>query len=270
MAIITSELETLLSTATVACQASFQESGFRQRNLRFYFELFREWASWDRSAPRAELQTTQFTRFLNELVREGHAKCVTRAPRSPYLLTRLGLIELLTRISQRNEAEPHHTFLFAFYFLRAYRDRLIRLVTREGSDFPTALQIELEALLDYRSLLSTKIKSLQKSIRKIKAGIENAESSSALSQNLFHRGIALEEIVREVEQKFPYEFHAEKPLHELIAEIPEEAKQWELETGNALRAKLLWKPALSVEQEFLRQLQQIEASLPQGANISSR
>ncbi|MCB0331338.1 MAG: hypothetical protein KDD70_16825 [Bdellovibrionales bacterium] len=253
--------QVLLSSAFVASHASFRERGFRQRDLRFYFELFCQWSEWGRPYSASQIQTTQLTRQIQSLIENGYVKKLNRSSRSPFLLTRLGLIEMLSRIVTLREDEAHGIFLFAFYFSKVYRERLIALVREEGKQFPVALQIELEALLDHRSMLDDKISSVKKRLRKLSRGLEDAEAASKLASNLFARNIPLSEVVKRVEESHPYEFNALKPLSELIVEIPPEAREWELEHGNALRAELLWKPAYALEEQFLKYLEGAKKSL---------
>ena len=254
----TNSHQVLLSSALVACHASFREQGFRQRDLRFYFELFARWAERGGVYDEEQIQITQLTRYLSDLAEQGYIKKLNRNSRSPFVLSRLGLIEMITRIVAPNDNQPHNVFYFAFYFIRVYRDRLIALVKEEGKQFPVALQVELEALLDYDSMLKEKISSVKKRLTKLSRGLEDALGSSKLAGNLMRRNIPLEEVIQQVEGKFPYEFNALKPLSELMKEIPPEARAFELEKGNALRVKMLWEPMYALEEQFLAQLNRLK------------
>lgn len=246
--------QVLLSSAVVACHATLREPGFRQRDLKFYFELFSYWSLGEGIESGIQVQTTQLTRLLSGLVDEGYAKRLSRSRAAPFRLTRLGLIAMLSRVVEVRENDPPQVFLFAYFFLRSYRSRLIELVQVQGNHFPAALRIELEALLDTDSMLESKIRSVEKEIRKLSEGVNDAEATSALSRRLFERGMSVSEVVSEVEKRYPYEFNSLKPLHELMAELPADTRAWELERGNELRSEMIWKPALSLQQSFLQEL----------------
>lgn len=244
----------LLSTALVACHASFQAKGFRQAKLNFYVELFHSWIYRGREQDALALQTTQITRFLEQLVKDGFILRVQGGKRSPYALSRMGLLEMLSRITEPRPDQLHQEFLFSYYFIRVYRDRLITLVRAKNALFPPAMQIELEALLDHATMLRNKIERQKIRLKKIFASINSAKASSQLAQNLLGRRTPLPEVIQELQGKYPYEFHALKSLQELISEIPVEARSFELSEGNTLRIALLWEPIYKMEEQFLHQL----------------
>lgn len=164
---------------------------------------------------------------------------------------------MLSRVVAQRPEDANETFLFALYFVRAYRDRLIDLVKAEGRQFPTALRIELEALLDWQSFLKEKIASKKRILKKLRQGVDDAQATSALTKKLLKQRLLLPEIISEVEKLYPYEFNSLKPLSELMEELPIDSRTWELEFGNIFRAQMLWEPAYRVEKTFLEQLERM-------------
>ncbi len=242
-----------MASATLAAHASFFEEGFRPRDIKFFVELFLNWSE-DVEAATHSLQNTQFSRFVSSLTREGFAKRTLKKGTPFFRLTRLGLLELLNRIiSSKNVFHPS-TALFRVCFVKSYRPRLEALVEREGAHFPHSLRIELATLLDVATLLHSEITRVERALKRVEQRIEDALKTSALTKNRLAGGVPFPEVVREVEDRYPYELNTMKPLEELIASIAPDQRQWELEEGNLIRAHTIWKPQRALLQALLGQL----------------
>jgi len=70
-------LNVYLEAATLAAHASFIETGFRVRDLRFFTELFRNWSD-DFDPTSVPFQNTQLCRYLDTLVVDGFARHASR------------------------------------------------------------------------------------------------------------------------------------------------------------------------------------------------
>jgi hypothetical protein len=81
--------------------------------------------------------------------------------------------------------------------------------------------------------------------------------TSALAKNRLASGVPFSEVVREVEDRYPYELNTMKHLEELIASIAPDQRQWELEEGNVIRAHTIWKPQRTLLQALLAQLKML-------------
>lgn len=229
-----------------------QSQGFRQKDVKFLIELFFNWAEL---IPQINnLQTTQVQRFLNNLVKEGFTRKLSKDKHPTYRLTRVGLIELLKRIVTPNKIIKLEDFLFINYFLENYRPRIEELVKLEGVQFPYALQVELEALFDTKKLLGEQIRLLEMEVKKIQNRIDHGYKSSSLATKLFNLNIELNLIVEEVEKFYPYDLNSQKPLSELISQIPTKTARWELTLGNINRANQLWAPLLKSRMAHLEVL----------------
>lgn len=250
-------LEIFIASATIAAHASFAQDGFRLRDLRFFSDLFLNWAE-DLDISHTPLQNTQLARFLSQLMKEGFARKGTKKGITLFQLTRLGLLELLHRIvSSKNTAHPSAA-LFRICFLKSYRPRLEALVAKEGAHFPPALKLEVTALLDLDTLVQDEIKRIERALKRIERRIEDAEKTSALTRNRLAAKVPFPDVVREVESRFPYELNTTKPLQELIASIAPDQRRWELEEGNVIRAKTLWEPQRALLRELLKQFRGME------------
>lgn len=253
-------LEIFIASATIASHASFAQDGFRLRDLRFFAELFLNWAE-DVDISHTSVQNTQLARYLTQLVDKGFAKKSAKKEMTVFRLTRLGLLELLHRIvSSTNVAHPS-TALFRICFLQSYRPRLEALVAREGEHFPLALKLEVTGLLDVDTLVRDEIKRIERALKRLEKRIEDSEKASALTRNRLAAKVPFAEVVAEVESRFPYELNTTKPLQELIASIAPDQRRWELEEGNEIRVKTLWAPQRALLRELLKQLRGIQESV---------
>lgn len=255
-ATIIKQLEIFTGSAVLAAHASNINAGFRQRDLRFFLELFMNWSE-DLLPVISRIQNTQLARYLSELIHDGYAKPSRGGSAPRYRLTRLGLLEILNRIIRENSSTSPGEFLFLIGFIRGYKERLMRLIAREGSQFPPSLQIEIQAILDVDALLAREASRLDRAIARMETRISDALKTGELVRNRLAAGVSFTEVVREAELKYPYELNSMKPLSELIAEIDPDQQRWELQEGNILRARVMWLPQLSILKEYRRQLQEL-------------
>lgn len=253
-------LEIFTASATLAAHASFNEQGFRLRDVRFFLELFLNWIE-DIDVSSHRIQNTQISRFISELVDDGFAKARDKSKLTVFRLTRLGILELLTRLVQSRNATHPSTTLFRICFLRSYRPWLERLVEQEGTLFPHSLKLELAALLDVKTLVAEEIKRVERAISRANRRIDDALQTVDLTKNRLSAHVPFSDVVEEVEAKYPYELNTMKPLRELIATIAPDQRRWELQEGNLIRVKTLWQPQRALLEELLKHLTALHGSL---------
>jgi hypothetical protein len=216
--------------------------GFRQKDVRFLLGLFLNWVDSTVKNVEESVHNTQISRYLDGLVRGGFASVKTGAGRKRYQLGRAGMLELVGRITRVPVQAPLEQFFFAHYFVKTYRARLTELVAAKENRLPRSLQLELEALLDPEEMRTQQLRAVQLEIRKLESRIQETLGAAALSAKLEKEGTAVEEMVRAVEQKFPYDLNNAKPMSELFHEVPPHLRGWELTVGNRNRAEILWGP----------------------------
>lgn len=256
--------EIFVAAATIAAHANCGEAGFRQRDVRFLIELFSNWVDISLQDGVLEVKNTQVQRFLEGLVADGSAKRVNRGTKQPvYRLSRLGLLDLLSRISNRPSGGRAEHFLFLHYFLCNYGPRIVELIRAEGRHFPTAMRLEIEALLDYRRLLEEEIRAVTREIRQLDERIDDAVRAGELATRLFAKGVPLDDVVLELEKKYPYELNNRKPLSELIGSVPADLGRWELTEGNLARPAQMWSPVRALFAAYLTALKKL-ADAPRG------
>lgn len=253
---LTGRFELFVASGVLAAHASGGDQGFRPRDVRFFAELFFNWVGHSIGEDLL-LQNTQISRYLGDLVDEGFLRKVKTGSFPHFRLSRVGLIELLTRLTSGERSYPREYFFFLLFFLEGYGSRLEELVKREGSQFPPSLRVELQALLDVETLVTAEIRRTERELKKIESRIDDANRISALIRKGMQGGLPFSELVKEVEERFPYEFNSRKPLVELIGSLVADQRVWELETGSLLRAKLIWTPQIEMLRQYLQRLKRI-------------
>src|SRR5436190_8135938 len=106
----------LIHAAVIAAEATGRDDGFRQRDVRFFVELFSNWLEPTTGDRALALHNTQVQRHLDVLTR---ARWATRVGRSPprFHLTPEGLEELLRRLVHRRDLTRLDEFFLVFHFI---------------------------------------------------------------------------------------------------------------------------------------------------------
>jgi len=246
-----------VAAAVIAAHASVSKEGFRQRDVRFLIELFTNWVEMTLGGQVLEVNNTQVQRYLDQLVAEGFARRFMRGKQPCYRLARTGLIELLNRILPQSFcAYPQH-FFFLYYFITNYRPRLEKLIEEEGKQFPIALKLEVQGLLDRDALVRHQLHFADLEMKKLNERINDAAKASELFSDLTKRGLSVVEATKEVEKLYPYELNSQKPLTELISSIPEDLARWEMQVGTVQRSKHVWQPTREMLQAYIKCLKQL-------------
>lgn len=254
--------ELFVAAATIAAHAfTAADGGFRQRDVRFLIELFSNWVERTIDGPVLMIGNTQVQRYLDELVSEGFCRKLSRKTRPKYRLSRLGLIELLQRITPGALYHPAEHFFFLHYFVSNYRPRIEKLIADEGKQFPPSLKIEVEALLDAEELLKQQLRYAEMEVQKQDIRIRDSVNGGRLAVKLYREGLCSEEVAVEIEKKYPYELNSQKPLSELINGLPPDLARWELETGMVKRVEHLWNPSRTMLMSYIQCLKKMLSSV---------
>jgi hypothetical protein len=254
---LTDRAELFIATATIAAHSTYNQEGFRQRDVRFYVELFSNWVELSFEKYSLSIQNTQLQRYLNNLVEQNLAKKISKKSPPHYRLTKSGFIELITRAVKKNYiSQPEH-FFFLYYFLKNYREQLLELVRSAGPEFTNTDRIDIESLLDIQKLLHSEIDEVKKCLARQKLRISDAHLTVKHVKKSISQKKSLLETVKEVQKAYPYELNSQKPLSELINQIPEEQRLWELTEGNLSRIQEVWTPGLALLELYDRLLRRL-------------
>ncbi len=251
--------ELVTTCAALAAQATTAPAGFRQRDLKFYLELFCNWLQYSISEEPIGVANMQVARYLRAICREGFCREVRARGQAPhYVLTRVGMVELLRLIvSQPIYKRPAFLF-FVEYFIDSYRDILLEMIKREGASFPPVLRLEVDSLLDLGRFRVEQRAQIEFELSKLELRIRDSRAMANLAERLEEEGKTFPEIAKQIERKYPYELNSQKPLSGLMANIPETQGRWELSTGGRARADILWQPIYELWQAYLKQLDSFE------------
>jgi hypothetical protein len=244
------ENEALVAAAIIAAEATLAEDGFRQRDVRFYFELFSNWLESTTGAWTLDLHNAQIQRYLDQLVRAGGAKRPRRTP-PRYQLTPDGLLSLLHTLTARHSLKRLDEFFLVFHILRAYGGRLRALTQKNGPLPSRALSLRVDELVDARAFVQREIAAVERELGRLSLRIEESHKTAELTRQLIAKGKPIEQVVSAVEQEFPYELNSRKPLSELLTQLPPAFRVPELSDIAAQRADDLWRPTLALLSAYL-------------------
>lgn len=234
--------ELFFTAAVLAGHFNFREEGFRQKDIRFLIELFSNWMEATLGDLSLEIHNVQISRYLQTLTEKNHAKKVSQKQTPCYQLTRTGLVQLLSGIVGKPNFLPLEQVFFIFYFLKSYGKIFDDLLQREGYHFSPSLRAELVALRTPELLVQNQLRFLDKELAKLTSRIHEARDAAVVGETILGKGGKVEEVVKEIQKRFPYELNSRKPLKDLIGEVPEPFRAWEMTQGLRNRAQLLWEP----------------------------
>jgi hypothetical protein len=226
----------IVTAAVIAAQATGSD-GFRQRDVRFFIELFSNWLEPTTGAHTLPVHNTQVQRHLNGLTKARLAQRVGRSP-PRFHLTPDGLVELLRRLVLRHDLMRLDEFLLVFHILDAYGARLRAMAVRGSRLFA----LDLDQLVDPARLLARERERVAHERAKLAVRCEESRKTGALARAAIARAAPIDAVIREVEGRYPYELNSQKSLTELLSALPESWQREELVVNAERRADRFWEP----------------------------
>lgn len=252
--------EPILCASVIAAQAVvLGEDGFRQRDVRFFMELFSNWLESTTGSWALTVHNVQVQRHLDLLSKVGWAKRVARKP-PKYRLTPEGLVELIGRLGRRDDLRRLDEFFLVFHFFGAYGDRLKMLVDRSGPLASRTLARDIAELIDPAALVRRERATVRRAIARLSARAEESVKMSDLSRRLLSSGKTLDETIGTLEREHAYELNSQKPLTELLAGLPEPWRRVEVDQAARHRATKLWGATRELLVEYDRILEGLTKS----------
>lgn len=239
---VESSFQPFFVAATIAAHFNHRRSGFRLRDARFIIELFSNWMKATSGEATLPIQNIQVSRYLSALEKKGFLKSSGAGQRTRYRLTRSGITGLLGELVGRPYYLPLEHFYFVFFFLKSYGTLLDRWIQEDEQLVGRSLSVEMKFLRDPTPVVQNQLRYLEKESETLAARIEDALGAAKLGESVLSKGGKLEDAVMQVHKKFPYDLTMQKPLPDLMRDIPNELRQWELTTGMRQRAEVLWRP----------------------------
>ena len=248
--------ELFINTALLAAHSSASQ-GFRMRDVSFFIDLFQSWVETSIVPTAKRPQRVQIKRLFESLTEQGLLKLMPRKVRPEFRLTRPGLLQVLSELVDKQDLPKGPYFFFLYNFIKAYGSRIMNLFGDSGEVIPYSYRLELERLTDASSLLKTEIARTEESLKRIDRRIEDARKSSHLMVKELKGSGSLEQAILKVQALYPYELNHQKPLSELISEIPLDQRKWEMTEGNVQRIKYIWEPERNLLLTYMRQLKSL-------------
>src|SRR5260221_5820936 len=233
--------EPIVTAAVIAAQATGQSEGFRQRDVRFFIELFSNWLESTTGDRALSLHNTQVQRHLEVLTRARWARRVGRTP-PRWHLTPEGLAELLRRLVHRRNLMRMDEFFLVFHFVDAYGARLRAMAAHGGSLASKLLLVDLSELLDPVRLVERERERVAREAVRLAIRSEESRLTSELTRTRLSSGMPLAEGINEIEQRYPYELNSQKPLREILSALPDPWRREELADITELRSQRFWEP----------------------------
>jgi hypothetical protein len=248
------ERQKLFINAALLAAHSSAPHGFRMRDVSFFIDLFQSWVETSIVPTVKRPERVQIKRLCESYTQQGLLKLLPRKARPEFKLTRPGLLQVLSELVDKQDLPKGPYFFFLYYFIKAYGNRIMNLFSDVGETIPYAYRLELERLTDAASLLKTEILRTEEGLRRIDRRISDAKNSAQLMVKELKSRSTLEDAILKVQSLYPYELNHQKPLSELIAEIPTDQRKWEMTDGNVQRIENIWEPERSLLLVYMKQL----------------
>jgi hypothetical protein len=215
-------------------------SGFRQKEIRFFGELFSNWIQVGGIGAVYNIHNTQILRFITSLLKNGYARAVHQKKPQHYLLTRIGLYEIVNNLVNRSYLSDRFQCILVWYILKSYTPHIQDVIRKAGSGFSKAHVIEMEQLLDRKVFLERQIRYASLEVARLEERIKSAKDIVKEVSNLQNTGNGLQKWIEVVAKNHPYELNPQKPFRTLLSTLPEEIITWELTSGSALRGEIIF------------------------------
>jgi hypothetical protein len=240
-----------VAAGTLAAYSSSLKMGFRQKEVRFFTELFSNWMDLTLPSAILDLENTQIKRYIESLVELGFAKKKAKSRPPAYLLTRGGIIQLIEQLRYpKFWSHPAYLF-FVYFFIKAYGPRIINLLEGGDTPLPNTFKLEIERLLDANTMKKEQINILERKLNDLENRVSESLNSSLFATQEIRLGVKKDELFKKIEKINPYQLSNQVPLSKLLNSLSTEQALWEVSQGGELRASLMWKPLHELLKSYL-------------------
>lgn len=241
-------------------------AGFQQRDVRFFYLLFRNWLEVDVRQPGADLDLTQVRRACEALAARGRLRSMPRrrrggrTPRERYQLTLAGVTALVDQLVAPSPTRSFEESLFVVMFAGSYRAHVIRRV--EQASAPVARKHVARAL-DPKTIITGLRRELRRQIDDLEERIAGGEQLRAAAERALAEGADDREVARMMERLSTYQLHNVRPLGELLLSLPTDVRRHEMTVGITARRDVIFQPLL----ELTRAQDRVLAAIDQSRSI---
>lgn len=256
-------MTSLLTAALLAADlaASTERPGFQQRDVRFFYLLFRNWLEVDVRQPGADIDLTQIRRACERLAARGRLRALPvrrrggRVPRTRHVLTLAGVIALVDELVAPAPARSFEESLFVVLFAASYRAHVIRRV--EQASAPVARKRVARAL-DPKAIVAGLRRELRRQCDDLEERIASGDQLRDAVVRAHAAGADDREIVKTMERLSTYQLHHVRPLGELLLSLAPDVRRHEMTDGITARRELVFGPLLALTRAQLDLLTTIE------------
>ena len=247
--------QTLLEAALIASYGVGRQGIFRQRDLRFFYDLFSNWIDpVPGSTQRQPVQNTQIARFIESLVREQLVEKKKQAKR--FTISLRSIPQLIRRFLERDYTDRPELAFFVFLFCKFY---FIPYIEKNITETHRRFHVGLKRLLDLANpglFIEAQLFFVDERLR----GFERVfaiqeETGSYIAERT--GTISQDEWLDEVESEVSFFLHSEKPLQKILKRGDKDRIDWEARHGRIERMQLLWKCEVERLRVFRKQLQEL-------------
>lgn len=250
----------VLAAAVLGSHIVFHNRGFRQKDVRFFMELFANWLDSKDSEVNLRIHNTQIMRYLEQLNKEGFVqKRTSGGTKHFYQLTRAGVMEMARQVVEM-DSDPLRampSFFFVYQFVINYKHWISESLLNNSQSWSRSLVLELEEIFDEKQILESAIRSVEFELKRLDLRISDSEKTSVLYQKMKNSGAKEKEIFKLIDDEYPYELHHQRRLSEVLNEMAPSLASWELGDANKTRIQFMWKPRQKWLQDLLRLLKEM-------------
>lgn len=255
-------MTSLLTAALLAADlaASADRPGFQQRDVRFFYLLFRNWLEVDVRQPGADIDLTQIRRACEGLGSRVRAlprrRTAGRLPRTRYQLTLAGVLALVDELVAPSPTRSFEESLFVVLFAASYRAHVIRRVEHA----PVARK-QVARALDPRVVIAGLRRELKRQGDDLERRIAEGDQLRDAAARARAAGADDREVAAIMEELSTYQLHYVRPLGDLLLSLPPEIRRHEMAEGITARRELVFRPLLALTRAQQQQLAAIEVAL---------
>jgi hypothetical protein len=249
-------------SSLLAAHAQTGVEGFRQKEVRFYMDLFSNWVFVKLNSEPFPLHNTQIMRSLETMVRLGLVKKMGRKNPPRYKLTRAGFIQMIEDLVTLPLTDTYSEFFFVYLFIVNFKSGILKSIGQGSARIPKSNYIDVEFLLDEKKYLGRQLELVNHEIRQLKEKISDSHRAIDLAVHLKTTGVDVLKILKKVERSHPYELNSRKRVTQTLKEIPESLRLREITLANQNRLHLFWKPKLQHLESFGKTLKELSYVKP--------
>lgn len=246
----------LFYAAIIATWLNREEKGFRQRDVKFYVDLLLDWMESSPFAKNVVIQNTQMMRFLDSLVER---QWLTRKEQTTpvYFFNNRYFMDLIRETLCPSEKDPYEIFFLQYHLASVYRDTLSELLFMRGVELSRGQKMDLDHLLNAKMLLRGQKERIEREIEKISARQKEVVKMIDLSKEELRKSSDTIEIVKKIEQKYPYQLQYQKSMSKTFSDIHPKLRVLELTTNSEKRISTLWSPMEDYLRGYLKTLESL-------------